>query len=725
MLPHQGRTNPRSAILSLAIQNPDPLPFAPLNTRRNRDPTARSHRMTDAPRKILATSALPYANGPIHLGHLVEYIQTDIWTRFQRMSGHEAYYICAEDTHGTPIMLKARSEGITPEALIEKVGNEHRQDFAGFNIAFDNYYTTHSSENRKFSELIFERLKAKGHIQTRTITQAYDSAEEMFLPDRFIRGTCPRCGAEDQNGDNCEVCGATYAPTDLANAVSVISGTAPVQRDSEHYFVRLSDFESMLREWTGSGRLQTEVVNKLNEWFDAGLQDWDISRDEPYFGFEIPGAPGKYFYVWLDAPIGYMASFENFCNANGVDFDSFWAPEAPAELYHFVGKDILYFHTLFWPAMLHGAGFRTPTAVFTHGFLTINGQKMSKSRGTFITARTYLDHLDPDYLRYYFAAKLNNRVEDLDFSVEDFVTRVNADLVGKVVNIASRCSGFIEKHFSGQLSATEPETSLNEQFRERHGVICQHFEHREYSRAVREIMSLADMANQYINDLKPWIIAKDPDRRDELQAVCTHGLNLFRMLITWLAPVVPDLAERSAQFLRHPVAARGAFSQIQSPLLNHQIGPFSRLLDRIDPDQAQAMMEETQLMNSDATDSTAGKHLRDEPLSPQITIDDFSKVDLRVVRIIAAEHVEGADKLLKFTLDLGSETRDVFAGIKSAYDPQDLVGRQVVMVANLAPRKMRFGVSNGMILAASGVDDDGGIFVLSPDAGAQPGMRVR
>lgn len=459
--------------------------------------------------------------------------------------------------------------------------------------------------------------------------------------------------------------------------------------------------------------------------FDAGLQDWDISRDEPYFGFEIPGAPGKYFYVWLDAPIGYMASFKNFCSANGVDFDTFWGPDATAELYHFVGKDILYFHTLFWPAMLHGADFRTPTAVFTHGFLTINGQKMSKSRGTFITARTYLDHLDPDYLRYYFSAKLNNRVEDLDFNVEDFVTRVNADLVGKVVNIASRCSGFIEKHFSGQLSDAEPEASLNEQFRERHDVICQHFERREYSRAVREIMSLADTANQYINDLKPWIIAKDPDRRDELHAVCTHGLNLFRMLITWLAPVVPDLAERSARFLRHPVNERGAFNQIQTPLLNHQIGPFSRLLDRIDPDKAQAMMEETQLMNSEATESAAGRHLRDEPLSPQITIDDFSKVDLRVVRVIAAEHVEGADKLLKFTLDLGDETREVFAGIKSAYDPGQLVGRQVVMVANLAPRKMRFGISNGMILAASGVDDHDGIFVLSPDSGAQPGMRVR
>jgi len=681
--------------------------------------------MTAAPRKILATSALPYANGPIHLGHLVEYIQTDIWTRFQRLNGHEAYYVCAEDTHGTPIMLKARADGITPEALIQQVGDEHRRDFAGFNIAFDHYYTTHSPENRDFSEFIFNRLKEKGHIEVRTITQAYDPTEEMFLPDRFIRGTCPRCGATEQNGDNCEVCGATYAPTDLADAVSVISGATPVLRDSEHYFVRLSDFEPMLREWTGSGRLQTEVVNKLTEWFDAGLQDWDISRDAPYFGFEIPDAPGKYFYVWLDAPIGYMASFRNFCNSNGVDFDTFWAADASAELYHFVGKDILYFHTLFWPAMLYGAGFRTPTAVFTHGFLTINGQKMSKSRGTFITARTYLDHLDPDYLRYYFAAKLNNRVEDLDFNVEDFVTRVNADLVGKVVNIASRCSGFIEKHFEGQLSGALPDLSLDARFQEQHEVICQHFENREYSRAIREIMALADLANQYINDHKPWIIAKDPDQRDELQAVCTQGLNLFRMLITWLAPVVPDLAERSAEFLRHPIASADALRCIKQPLLNHPIGPFSRLLDRIDPDRAQAMMEETQLMFDEPTRPSAGKHLHDDPLSSEISIDEFSKVDLRVVRIQTAETVEGADKLLKLTLDLGGETREVFAGIKSAYDPKTLVGRQVVMVANLAPRKMRFGVSNGMILAASGADDAGGIFLLSPDTGAEPGMRVR
>ena len=681
--------------------------------------------MTSVPRKILATSALPYANGPIHLGHLVEYIQTDIWTRFQRLRGHEAYYVCAEDTHGTPIMLKARDEGLTPESLIEKIGNEHRRDFADFNIAFDNYYTTHSEENQHFSEFIFEQLKTKGHIDARSITQAYDPVEKMFLPDRFIRGTCPRCGAEDQNGDNCEVCGATYAPTDLADAVSVISGVTPVSRDSEHYFVRLSDFEPMLRDWTGSGRLQSEVVNKLNEWFDIGLQDWDISRDAPYFGFEIPGAPGKYFYVWLDAPIGYMASFRNFCNSSGVDFDTFWAADAPAELYHFVGKDILYFHTLFWPAMLHGAGFRTPTAVFTHGFLTINGQKMSKSRGTFIKARTYLNHLDPDYLRYYFAAKLNNRIEDIDFNVEDFVVRVNADLVGKVVNIASRCAGFIEKRFQGQLSGTLHDPALTTKFCEQHSAICQYFENREFSRAIREIMALADLANQYINDVKPWIIAKDDTRADELQAVCTQGLNLFRMLITWLAPVVPKLAERSGEFLGHPITTENALDQVTKPLLDHQIGPFVRLLDRIALEDANAMMEDTQFMNEDEGNNSMSKHLKDDPISAEITIDEFAKVDLRVVRVNAAETVEGADRLLKLTLDLDGETREVFAGIKSEYDPQTLVGRHVVMVANLAPRKMRFGVSNGMILAASGAEDADGIFLLSPDNGAESGMRVR
>ena len=492
--------------------------------------------MTPQPRTILVTSALPYANGPIHLGHLVEYIQTDIWARFQRLCGHQAYYVCAEDTHGTPIMLKARSEGIEPEALIERIGEEHRQDFADFSIAFDNYYTTHSDENRYFAEHIFGQLQSNGHIVQRTITQAYDPVEEMFLPDRFIRGTCPRCSAKDQNGDNCEVCGATYTPTELKDSVSVISGATPVTKDSEHYFVKLANFDSMLRGWTGSGRLQTEVKNKLSEWFETGLQDWDISRDAPYFGFEIPGASGKYFYVWLDAPIGYMASFRNLCDRSDLDFDAFWSPDATTELYHFVGKDILYFHTLFWPAMLHGSGFRTPTAVFTHGFLTINGQKMSKSRGTFITARAYLDHLDPDYLRYYFAAKLNNRVEDIDFNVDDFVTRVNSDLVGKVVNIASRCAGFIEKRFQETCLPSYPIRRCSSTL-----LMPINLSPRPTKAAnsvVRCVKSwqLADRANQYINDCQPWVIARETGQDDQLQGICTQGLNLFRILMIWLAP---------------------------------------------------------------------------------------------------------------------------------------------------------------------------------------------
>ena len=680
--------------------------------------------MNRSSRNILATSALPYANGPIHLGHLVEYIQTDIWIRFQRLNGHKAYFVCAEDTHGTPIMLKARSEGISPEALISRIALEHKADFDDFHINFDNYYSTHSDENRYFSEFIYSELLRKGHIEKRTITQAYDPIENMFLPDRFIRGQCPRCAAPEQNGDNCEVCGATYSPTDLTNPISVISGASPVEKESDHYFVRLSDFEHMLRDWTGSGRLQSEVRNKLNEWFDAGLQDWDISRDAPYFGFEIPDAPGKYFYVWLDAPIGYMASFKNFCTRESIDFDSYWAPDSEAELYHFVGKDILYFHTLFWPALLHGAGFRTPTAVFTHGFLTINGQKMSKSRGTFITARDYLTHLDPDYLRYYFAAKLNNKVEDLDFNIEDFVSRVNADLVGKVVNIASRCAGFIEKRFGGRLSSSLPDTDLFEQFVFQNEVVCAAFESREFSRAIREIMALADVANQYVNREQPWVVARDENRSEELQDICTQALNLFRILMIWLAPVVPGLAQRSAKFLRCTIENGATLRELSQPLLDHQIGSFTRLLDRVDPQQANAMLETAKHMQNEPDTTTSG-HLTDEPIDEQISIEDFSKIDLRIARVSNAEHVDGADKLIKLTLDLGEEKREVFAGIKKAYDPTQLIGRHVVMVANLAPRKMRFGVSNGMVLAASGKDDKGGVFVLSPDDGAQPGMRVR
>lgn len=680
--------------------------------------------MNRSSRNILATSALPYANGPIHLGHLVEYIQTDIWIRFQRLNGHKAYFVCAEDTHGTPIMLKARSEGISPEALISRIALEHKADFDDFHINFDNYYSTHSDENRYFSEFIYSELLRKGHIEKRTITQAYDPIENMFLPDRFIRGQCPRCAAPEQNGDNCEVCGATYSPTDLTNPISVISGASPVEKESDHYFVRLSDFEPMLRDWTGSGRLQPEVRNKLNEWFDAGLQDWDISRDAPYFGFEIPDAPGKYFYVWLDAPIGYMASFKNFCTRESIDFDSYWAPDSETELYHFVGKDILYFHTLFWPALLHGAGFRTPTAVFTHGFLTINGQKMSKSRGTFITARDYLTHLDPDYLRYYFAAKLNNKVEDLDFNIEDFVSRVNADLVGKVVNIASRCAGFIEKRFGGRLSSSLPDADLFEQFVSQNEVVCAAFESREFSRAIREIMALADVANQYVNREQPWVVARDENRSEELQAICTQALNLFRILMIWLAPVVPGLAQRSAKFLRCTIENGATLRELSQPLLDHQIGSFTRLLDRVDPQQANAMLETAKHMQNEPDTTTSG-HLTDEPIDEQISIEDFSKIDLRIARVSNAEHVDGADKLIKLTLDLGEEKREVFAGIKKAYDPTQLIGRHVVMVANLAPRKMRFGVSNGMVLAASGKDDKGGVFVLSPDDGAQPGMRVR
>ena len=681
--------------------------------------------MTPQPRTILVTSALPYANGPIHLGHLVEYIQTDIWARFQRLCGHQAYYVCAEDTHGTPIMLKARSEGIEPEALIERIGGEHRQDFADFSIAFDNYYTTHSDENRYFAEHIFSQLQSNGHIVQRTITQAYDPVEEMFLPDRFITGTCPRCNAQDQNGDNCEVCGATYTPTELKDSVSVISGATPVTKDSEHYFVKLADFDSMLRDWTGSGRLQTEVKNKLSEWFEVGLQDWDISRDAPYFGFEIPGASGKYFYVWLDAPIGYMASFRNLCDRSDLDFDAFWSPDATTELYHFVGKDILYFHTLFWPAMLHGSGFRTPTAVFTHGFLTINGQKMSKSRGTFITARAYLDHLDPDYLRYYFAAKLNNRVEDIDFNVDDFVTRVNSDLVGKVVNIASRCAGFIEKRFQGNLSTQLPDPALFKHFVDANQSIVEAYEGREFSRAMREIMTLADRANQYINDCQPWVIAREPGQDDQLQGICTQGLNLFRILMIWLAPVVPGLARRTQEFLCCNIADPGNINELAEPLTDHKIEPFHHLLNRIEMKDAQKMMEKPLSLEQQSSSDSHGRHLAADPITEEITIDEFSKVDLRVARVQDAQRVEGADRLLQLTLDLGGEIRQVFAGIKTAYEPETLVGRHVVVVANLAPRKMRFGVSSGMILAGSGSDDAGGIFLLAPDDGAEPGMRVR
>lgn len=669
-------------------------------------------------RKVLVTSALPYANGPIHLGHLVEYVQTDIWVRFQKLKGVTCWYVCADDTHGTPVMLRAEQEGITPEALIERVGREHRADFAEFDIGFDCYYSTHSPENRELAALIYRRLKEAGCIEARTIKQLYDPVKEMFLPDRFIRGECPRCGAKDQYGDSCEVCGATYAPTELKHPQSVVSGAQPVAKETLHYFFKLADFEQFLTAWVHeAGHLQPEVAHKVDEWLKAGLKDWDITRDAPYFGFEIPDAPGKYFYVWLDAPIGYMAAFKRLCQATGQDFDAYWGPDSSAELYHFIGKDIVYFHALFWPAMLKAAGFRTPSAIFAHGFLTINGEKMSKSRGTFITARTYLDYLDPQYLRYYFATKLGPGVDDIDLNFSDFIQRVNADLVGKLVNIASRCAGFIQKRFANTLAESLPDPDLFMRFLTAGEEIAKLYEAREFGKAMREIMALADVANQYIDAQKPWILAKDPACTDLLQAVCTEGLNLYRILASYLKPVLPRLAAASEAFLNLSEQVWPGVST--QPLLAHRINDFQPLIRRVDPNRVAALLEA-----SKATLAPQPKTpLAVEPIAETIDFADFAKVDLRVARIQAAEAVEGSDKLLKLTLDLGGERRTVYAGIKSAYDPKALEGRLTVMVANLKPRKMRFGVSEGMVLAAG----PGGreIFLLAPDAGAQPGMRVK
>jgi len=682
--------------------------------------------MSETPRKILLTSALPYANGSIHLGHLVEYIQTDIWARFQRLRGNECHYVCADDAHGTPIMLRARAEGIEPETLINRVWKEHTEDFAGFHIAFDNYHSTHSPENQACANLIYERNRDAGHIVRRTIQQAYDPEAGMFLPDRFIKGQCPKCGAEDQYGDNCEVCGATYAPTELKNPRSAVSGAVPVEKESEHLFFRLSDFEKTLRTWHQAGHVQAEMANKLDEWFDAGLADWDISRDAPYFGFEIPDAPGKYFYVWLDAPIGYMASFRNLCDKTGMDFDAFWSPDSEAELYHFIGKDIIYFHALFWPAMLHGAGFRMPTAVWAHGFLTVDGAKMSKSRGTFIKAGTYLKHLNPEYLRYYFAAKLGPHIDDLDLNLEDFAQRVNSDLVGKVVNIASRCAGFIKKRFEGRLSGTVDQPELYDTFVKAGSEIAALYEKREFGRAVREIMALADLANQYIDEKAPWVLAKQEGRDEELHAICSTGINLFRVLMGYLKPVLPQMAKESEAFLN--IEPMTWHSQSE-PLTNHAVNKFKPLMTRVDRDRIEAMIEDSkedlisEAKASSGPAASSGKGSDIEPIAETIAFEDFARLDLRVARIARAEHVEGADKLLRLTLDLGNETRNVFAGIKSAYAPEDLEGRLTVMVANLAPRKMRFGVSEGMVLAAGPGGDE--LFILNPDEGAHPGMRVK
>ena len=670
-------------------------------------------------RKILVTSALPYANGSVHLGHLVEYIQTDIWVRFQKMRGHECHYVCADDAHGTPIMLRAQNEGITPEQLIADISKEHQADFAEFAIGFDNYHSTHSEENRQLASQIYLANRDAGHIESRTISQAYDPEKEMFLPDRFIRGECPKCGAADQYGDSCEVCGATYDPTELKNPVSAVSGATPITKESKHYFFKLGNFEPMLKEWTQGDHLQAEVGRKLGEWFDSGLQDWDISRDAPYFGFEIPDAPNKFFYVWMDAPIGYLASFKNYCDRTGVDFNEFMRADSPTEMVHFIGKDIIYFHALFWPAMLKGAGFRLPNRVYAHGFLTVDGKKMSKSRGTFIKARTYLNHLNPEYLRYYFAAKLNNTIEDIDLSLEDFQSRINSDLVGKVVNIASRCAGFINKRFDGKLSDALADEVLFKAFTDQAESIAKRYDNREFAQAMREIMALADKANQYIDERKPWVLAKEDGKEAEVQAVCSMGINLFRVLIAYLKPVLPRTAEQAEAFLKIDALQ---WTDIEKPLLGHTIEPFKPLMTRVEQDKIDAIIEESkENMTATATPVKTAENI--DPIADEIQFDDFAKIDLRIAKIIHAEHVEGAEKLLKLTLDIGLAEKQVFAGIKSAYAPEDLVGKLTVMVANLAPRKMRFGLSEGMVLAAGPGGKD--LFILNPDAGAQPGMRVK
>lgn len=679
-------------------------------------------------RKILVTSALPYANGSIHLGHLVEYIQTDIWVRFQKMRGHECYYVCADDAHGTAIMLKAEQRGISPEEQIAEVKAEHELDFIDFLINFDNFHSTHSDENQELSSLIYTRLRDNGHIATREITQAFDPEKNLFLADRYIKGTCPKCKTDDQYGDNCEACGATYAPTDLINPISAISGATPIEKESTHYFFKLPEFSDFLKNWTRDGHVQEEVANKLSEWLDAGLHEWDISRDAPYFGFEIPDAPGKYFYVWLDAPIGYMASFKNFCESkegNALEFDEFWKPDSEAELYHFIGKDIVNFHALFWPAMLSSANFRTPTQVCVHGFLTVNGKKMSKSRGTFINARSYLDNLNPEYLRYYFAAKLSSGVDDLDLNLEDFIQRVNSDLVGKVVNIASRCAKFITKGNDGVLSSNIADEALWQQVAGAADSIANHYENREFGRAIREIMAQADAANEYIAAKEPWKLSKEPGREQEVLDICSLGINLFRALMIYLKPVLPAMTEAAEAFLNDELKWEG---DIQ-PLTGHQISKFKPLMQRVEQDKVDAMLEaskEAIAATAAETSKPAKGPLTEEPIAEEIGFDDFIKVDLRVALITKAEHVKGADKLLQLTLDLGGETRNVFSGIKSSYKPEDLEGRLTVMVANLAPRKMRFGMSEGMVLASGGLDSDEneGIYLLSPDSGAQPGQRV-
>ncbi|NLQ18409.1 methionine--tRNA ligase [Marinomonas sp. M1K-6] len=682
--------------------------------------------MAQPQRKILVTSALPYANGSIHLGHMLEHIQTDIWVRFQKMRGHLCTAVCADDAHGTAIMIKADQQGMTSEELIDGVRQEHMTDFNDFLIGYDNYYSTHSDENREISNRIYTALRDNGKIAVRSIVQAYDPEKEMFLADRFIKGTCPKCKAEDQYGDNCEVCSATYTPMEMINPRSVYSGATPIEKESEHYFFKLPDFQDFLAKWTRSGTLQDQVANKLSEWLDSGLKEWDISRDAPYFGFEIPDAPGKYFYVWLDAPIGYMASFKNLCDrTEGLEFDDYWAKDSDAELYHFIGKDIINFHALFWPAMLDCAGYRTPTGVNAHGYVTVNGTKMSKSRGTFIKARTYLNHLDPQYLRYYFAAKLNASVDDIDLNLQDFLQRVNSDVVGKVVNIASRTASFIGKKFDGQLAKDVSEAEMIQSFIAAGDVIAQHFESREYGKAIREVMRLADVANEYIAVQAPWVLAKDEATLPKVQDVCTVALNLFSILATYLKPVMPNMVADAEAFLGKELT----WDNRSELLFGRTVNTFKPLMGRIEQTQIDAMIAEGKVeAEAEAATKEAAQptptetELSKDPIAEEINFDDFAKVDLRIALIVKAEHVEKANKLLKLTLDIGGETRTVFSGIKSAYKPEDLEGKHTVMVANLAARKMKFGLSEGMVLAAGPGGEE--IYLLEPHAGAKPGQRV-
>jgi methionyl-tRNA synthetase len=665
------------------------------------------------PRKILVTSALPYANGPLHLGHIIEAVQTDVWVRFQKLRGHQCIYCCAEDAHGTPIMIRAGQEGITPEALIARSAEEHRRDYAGFLIEFDQFHSTHSAENTHFTRSMYDTLRAAGSITRRAVRQAYDEQAHMFLPDRYVRGTCPRCKSPDQYGDSCEVCGSTYTPADLIDPVSTVTGTKPVWRESDHLFFKLGAFESMLREYVAGSSLQSAVRAKLAEWFEAGLQDWDISRDAPYFGIEVPDAPGKFFYVWFDAPIGYIASFEAWRAAHGASFEEYWGSESATELYHFIGKDISYFHTLFWPAVLYGARLRRPTAVYAHGFLTVNGQKMSKSRGTFVTAQRYLERLPPEPLRYYFAAKLGSGIEDIDFNLGDFVARTNSDLIGKLVNIASRCAGFIERG-GGQLAAALPDPALYARFIAAAEPIAALYETREYAAAIREIMDLADHANRYVDQHKPWALAKQPARADEVRAIATQGLNLFRVLMSYLAPVLPRMAQAAGTFLG---TRFDDWSAVATPLLGSAVAPYVALSTRLDPAAVATLLEpDTVAPAAPAAPAPT------PPAVSNISVEDFAKLDLRVARVVQASIVSGSDKLLQLTLDLGGEQRTVFSGIRAAYAPEQLIGRSVILIANLAPRKMRFGVSQGMVLCASG--EDSAVFLLTADAGAQPGMKV-